>query len=329
VQHGFVSIEHTRCADPAWHFRLGLPPSVKIAPGGAEAPTLETPRTLALFHRDEPPADIEVLGLVPPREVDAADWLDLFLEHEGKTVVSKRPVSMRAGVVGDVVATWKVDDQAFAGRFFATKWGPRLFVLCFRTPLDRYEELADDFFVTIATFAALDDSLGLFAEKVLTIQDKAPIPFRLVIPESWIVVPDPPGPEVSSFQATQIPPAPGPDLHVLHGKLSFAVAARHLAKSPRAAANAYLDAVRELGVVIEHDKFLEEKAEPPFERSWLLVSGVKKGEHPGEVRCRVMLTDKVWVIAGVLGPTRAVGALSWMANKRALDVVTSTLKLKP
>lgn len=329
IQRDFLSVEQTRCSDPIWHFKIGLPHIYAVGPQGEEPPGEDDPKTLGLFHREDPPADIEVTGVVAIREVDPADYLDCMLEVEKKKVVSRKSVPMRGGIVGDVVATWTTDDNKnFAGRFFCTKWGPRIFVVAFRTPREHYERLAEDFFVSIATFSVPDDSLGLFAEKVHTVSNTAPVPWRVVVPESWVIKPEPNTEKVASFQATQIPVVPATELQMLYGKLSFAVVARSEAKTGRAAANAYLSAVRELGITIERDEFTEEPATDPFEKSWLLVTNVKKGDHPGELRCRVLMHKKAWVIAGVLGPVRKDSALAWMQNKRVLDIVTTTLKLK-
>ncbi len=329
IQRDFISIEQKRCKDPIWHFKMGVPRSCKLGPDGEEPPGEDFPRTLALFHRENPPADIEVIGIQAIREVDPADYLDCLMEAEGKEVLSRKSVPMRAGVIGDCVATWEADGQRFLGRFFCTKWGPRLFLICFRTLKEHYEALADDFFVSLATFSVLDDSLGLFSEKVLTVDNAIPVPWRVLVPDSWVIQSEPPaGDKVASFQAAQTPVVPSTTLEVLYGKLSFAVVARSEAKSGRAAANAYLSAVRDLGIEIENDNFVEEPAAEPFERSWLLVSPVKKGQNPGEVRCRVLMHKNAWVIAGVLGPIRKDSALAWMQNKRVLDIVTSTLKIK-
>jgi hypothetical protein len=328
VQHDFITIEQTRCPDPAWHFKIGVHKDSLLGPDGDVAPAPSAPQTLGLFHRESPPYDVEVVGIVAEREVDPADWLDVFLEADGKDVVSRKPVPMRAGVIGDAVATWTVDGEEFAGRFFVSKWGPRLFLLCFRTPRAHYAALAEDFFISIATFKAVDDSLGLFAEKVLTVSNPAPVPWRVVIPESWVVQPEQNSAAGSSFQATQIPPEAGPELTVLHGKLSFAVVNRSAAKSGRAAAAAYLDAVRELDVELERDDFAEEPPPPGFDKAWSLVTRVTRHGQPGELRCRVLLHRRAWVIAGVLGPVREEGVLSWMQNKRTLDIVTTTLQMK-
>lgn len=331
-QADFLRVTQDRCKDPIWHFRVGVHRASKLAPDGETPPTAEAPiQSLALFHRDEPAFDIEVFGVHLDREIDPADWLDDWLALQGHEIVSKKPVRMLAGVVGDDVTRWKVEGDEHAGRFFATKWGPRLFVLACRAPIAVYPRIAEDFFVSIMTFEVLDDSLGLFAEKGRTVSDATPIPWKTFVPGSWTVQPEPPGERVASFQASLTPPpaveyALGQE--ALLGKLSFAVIARGAAKRPRDVAKAFLDAVREAGIEIESDKFEEEPAKAPFEKSWLLVSKAKREGTAGEVRCRVMLHPHAWVVGGVVGPAREDAALVWMQNKRTLDVVTSTLEMK-
>lgn len=329
IERDFVSIEQRGLADPGWHFKIGVRADSTAVPVGSEAPSIDEPRVLAVFRRANPPSELTVVGALASREVDPADYLDCMLEIEGKTVISRRPVKTPGGVLGDAIATWSEGGQELAGRFFAAKWGPRIFLLCLRAERRHFDALADDFFVSLSTFSALDGSLGPFAEAVRTITNTTPIPYRAVLPESWVIELEPEaGERASSFQATQTPPGPAAERSVLFGKLSFAVIDRAEAKGGRAAASAYLEATRSIGVVTENEDFIEEEAAAPFEKSWLLVTKAAKGKNrPGELRCRVLLHKRVWVVAGVLGPAREDNALSWMQNKRALDVVTSTLRL--
>ncbi len=327
ISEGFLRVTVDRCAEPIWHFKMAVRKDWGLGPQGKDPPTKDAPiQTLALFKHHEPEVDLEVLGHLLQREIDPADWLLASLEQQGKTIVSQKPVKMLAGVIGDAVATWDADGEPFAGRFFATKWGPRLFVLCLRTRAADYPKYADDFFVSVATFQVLDDSLGLFAEKVVTVAEKTPVAWKTHVPESWLVVPEKGGAQGASFQAKQ-KPAVG-DESAFAGQLSFAVIDRDAAKKPRDVAEAYLDAVRDNRFIVAERDFTEEAPRKLFDKSWYLASEAAtfKGT-PAEVRCRVMMNERVWVVAGVLGPTRDDDAFAWMQNKRTLDIVTSTLEL--
>jgi hypothetical protein len=272
--------------------------------------------------------DIEVVGHLLEREVDAADLLDgelaALTERDGLTVVSRRPVRLAGGDAGDVVATWERDGKAYAGRFFATKWGARVFVVSARTALADYEAVAEDIFTSIASFEPIHTPEDLFAEPVVWMSGSAPLKWKAALPDAWIPLPAYQDARLSGFQAMQVE---GYDLTAVHGRMSFAVADRSTAKRPRDAANLLLDVVRENGFEVTHEDFSEEPAQKPFERSWLLASGLRQGDKRGELRCRVMMNASVWAVGGVLGPAEEDDRASWMENKRALDVVTTTLRL--
>jgi len=290
------------------------------------SPKREELESLSIFHREEPAVDIEVFGTPIQFEIDAADWLDRVLRIQKKEPVSKKTVAMRAGNIGDVVATWEVDGRAFAGRHFATKWGPRLFLLCSRTAYDDYNKSAQDFFHTMSTFSVLDNSLGLFAENVKYAEGTAPIMWRIPMPLSWLCKREPATDRVSSFQAMQMVPKvskgdPG------YGVLSFAIVDRPVASNYQSVANAYLEALAENGVELVHTDFVGDAVSDPWEGAWFLQTEAKTGSGVGDVRCRVLLHDKVWVIAGVLGPGREQDSLAWMRNKRVLDIASRALEL--
>jgi hypothetical protein len=167
----FVMIEETRCADPLWHFRMAARWPQSVGPAIGIAPEGDQPQRLTWLRREDPIADIEVNGHLLSREIDPADFLDEALED--LTVVSREPVRLMAGVVGDSVATWTDQGEMYAGRFVATKWGPRLFVISVSAKLDDYEKVAEDFFTTIASFEALDSSPGPFAQTVKQVRGTA------------------------------------------------------------------------------------------------------------------------------------------------------------
>jgi hypothetical protein len=318
----FVMIDETRCADPLWHFRLAARWPQDVGPSIGIAPTRDEPQRLLWLRREGPIADIEVTGHLLAREIDPVDFLDEQLED--LTVVSREPVRLLGGVVGDSVATWTADGEPYAGRFVATKWGPRLFVISISAKLDDYERVAEDFFTTIASFEALDGSPGLFAQTVKQVKQTSPIKWGAVIPDAWTLMPTSIEEGIGSFQAAR---ARGYDLSTVDGQLSFAVANRTVAKKPRDAARMFLASVEQHGITIGREDFVEEPAPKPFEKSWVSVTECKKGDLLGEVRCRVMMHPKVWAVGGVLGPIRDHDRAAWMENKRALDVVTSTLEL--
>jgi hypothetical protein len=326
VQAGFVKIEQRACENPLWHFDIAVPKDCKVGPQDAAEPTVDKPVSLGLWQRERGPADIEVMGFVLDKEIDAADWLDESLKVEGKAILESKRVQMIGGAVGDVLATWDIDGEPWIGRFFTAKYGPRLFLLMFRTPKSAYKTMAEDFFVSIATFGNVDKRLGPLSEPVNHIEGTTPAAWKCVLPQSYRIQPEEGDAKLSAFQAALTPPPEIDPGVVTAGKLSFAIAARGLAKTAKVASEKYLGALKDLGFNVEEGEFVEEPPKKPYQKSWLLVTRAERNGGACEVRCRVGFTDKTWVVAGVIGPLREESAIVWMQNKRALDVVTSTLE---
>ena len=338
---GFVDIEHTMCADGWWHFALALPEDTALAPEADCCPSPAQPtESLATFQlvlsapatapQDEQPetAEIEVLGHLLEDEIDAADWLERALENDGYQIVSRAHVRGASGTAGDVVARWQLDGEPFAGRFVATKWGPRLFVLCCRSREHDYEAFAASFMEAIATFDVLDRSLGVYAEHVELVELSAPRPWQLLLPESWKVRLHPETPEGAYFEAEHETPTPA-DMHTraLDGRLALAVMRRGSAQRPRDAGNVLLRELSANDIVIESVDFVSDEPPERFTHSWQLVTPITRHEVSGELCCRVMMNAQCWVVAGVIGPDRATDSDAWMRNKRVLDVATATLEL--
>jgi len=329
VNAAFVRVTADALPDRKWHFELGLPRDTKLAPSSGLVPIAGGELvSLALFHRDDPACDIEVYGQLLDREIDAADWLDWWLAQMGVRVVSRHPMYAIGGMIGDVVGEWDADGQSFAGRFFATKWGTRLVLVWSRATRADYPRIAEDLFVTLTTFRLTDDSAGLLAERVNTISHALPVPFKIVIPESWDVQPDPAPPHVAAFQATLRPPR-GMAQDVMLGKLSAAVVARAAVRDAAEALGNTLAALRDIGIDVADAPHHEELNLPPAEGSWGLVTHATVQGTPLEVRCRAVLFPQAWVIAAVLGPGRDQVPLAWMQNKRTLDIVTRLVRFAP
>lgn len=329
-------VEHRVHDDGRWHFVLALPPAAKLVPQPAVVPSVEAPtQSLGSFRRREPEAEVEVIGHWLEYEVDPHDWLTRALAADGRRVRSQKPQQLLSGAMGDVVATWELDGEAFAGRYVATKWGPRLFVVCGRTRLADYPELADELFRVAASFEALDDSLGTFAEHVHFFFEEVPFAWKAAVPDSWSIQVHPPAEDGAWFEAHHAAPAPPDEVTgEVDGRLSVAVMARSAASRPRDAGNTLLRALRDNDVELEHADFEEDERLLPvcrsrFEQAWTLTTPIRRGGARGELCCRVLMHARAWVVVGALGPSRDDDDDAWMRNKRVVDLVSSTLELEP
>jgi hypothetical protein len=320
-----VHIEETRPCDARWHYRFAARGPIEAAPTDGAVPAAAEARRLAWYRAGDVPLELEVVGVGLEREVDAADVLDAWLAHvqPGLEIASRKPVRLRGGQSGDVVGSWEHEGDRRAGRFLATKWGPRLFVLAVRAPLAAYARLANDVFAMLASFEPLDDGLGVLAEPLRAVARERPVPWRTAVPDGWLVLPALEEGTLAGVQAANVDP-----FGVVRGRLALGVATRDRARSPRAAAALWLDLVRGHGLALEGETFAEEPARPPFEQSWLLATRARRDDAEAELRCRVLLHPDVWAVGGALGPAADEDREAWMQNKRALDLVTELVRLE-
>jgi len=347
----FIRVGVDTAPDPKWHYRLAVPTATKMRPNvGRVAPTPQAPvQSLGLFYREDVQMDLEIIGVLLGREIDPVHWLEMYLEFNQLEVAAMKQLPLSGGIVGDAVCEWKVEGRPFAGRFVALKFGPRLYVVCCRASSEVYASNADDFFVTLTQFGAIDDSLGICAEPVLKVGAAEPVPWQLFVPQSWQVSPEE---GTSGFQAamgapspvdppvascwTNFPgadPAPAVDLPPAEsymGKMAVTLAPLSSVPTPEDAQSAALETFREAGLDLQLEEFAEEPPQGALELSRLLVTPARIGGQAGvELRCRVGLSHGLWFVAGIVGPARAVNPFAWMQNKRALDVVTGSLQFNP
>jgi hypothetical protein len=313
--------------EPAWHHRVALPAGYSMEPETLAVPASDAPVSLGRFRRDDPPTEIEVFGARLDREVDPADWLDASPLVADARVLSRLVEASPSGARGSIVAS--LGDGRVA-RVFAAKWGARVLAVRCTTRADHYAALAEELTVTARSLEPADPSGGRFAEPMRVESAETPIPWKASIPASWAVEPGGGDEDVAAFQATNLGRRGDPEEEEEPvGKLAFAVFARGALKRPREVASFYLDALADGGLRVQKDAFEEEPAPEPFDHAWILESPVARSLClPGEVRCRVMRHERVWVLAGLLSPRAEDDRAAWMQDKRALDVVTQTLRIK-
>ena len=347
----FIRVTVDTAPDPKWHYRIAVPHTTKMRPSiGRTAPTADAPiQSLGLFYREDAEMDLEVVGVLLGREIDPIHWLEMHLEFNGLSVASMKALPLTGGIVGDAVCEWTVEGKPFAGRFVALKFGPRLYVVCCRASRETYEAQADDFFVSLTQFGAIDESLGLCAEPVTRVGAPVPAPWFLYVPGSWQLSAEEHEGGQAGFQAVMSGPAPGepsvssclspfsggggappvelPSADSYLGKMAVALLPPSLAPTAEAAEGGCLDTFRGAGLELQREEFEDEPPQGPLERSRLLMTPARlAGQEGVELRCRVGLTKGLWFIAGVVGPARAVNPFAWMQNKRTLDVVTGSLQ---
>jgi hypothetical protein len=337
IAQDFMIVGIDRCPDPHWHFKIAVHRESRLGPQGDIAPSPDRPlQTLALLNRREPLYDIEVFGFHLPRELHPADWLDLWLESQQIAVQSRKaiPMSPASGVCGDCVGTWDVPGEGkFAGRFVALKWDYRLYLLALRTPEALYPEIAEDFFLAMANFQPADTTHRIpLAQEALRISATAPFAWQTILPDSWVVAPDVHDARLSSFQAKCLPLAGGPD-RTPFGHLTFAMADHSLAEDANAAAQKFLGALADNGATFDRIHMIPQPTPDGFKAHWLMTTLGHLKIQPdnrqieAEFACRILEHENAWFTAGLTTPRRPSAPISWMHNKRSLDLLITSLEL--
>lgn len=309
--------------DADWHYRISVDGDMAMPPEPIATPTDEALVSLGVFRRHDGIA-IEVLGAVASREVDPADWLDGSELTAGLSVLSSRREPAPSGQRGDVLGL----REDTVVRVSAARWGHRLFVIQATAPKDAYPTSAEAIAGAMGSFEPVEPG-GRYCEPIGKHGQDEPVHWRCLVPDTWRVDQGGVSEQASSFQAVNLRNRVDDDGEVV-GRLSIAVFTRDAVQKPREAAEPYLEALADGELRVLSDEFEAEPAEAPFDRSWLCVSGVTRPDSlPGEVHCRVLRHPAAWALVAVLSPRAEDDRKAYMENKRALDIATATLTIKP
>src|SRR5207244_1737526 len=154
-------------------------------------------------------------------------------------------------------------------------------------------KVADDIFISMASFTFPDDSAGPLAERIQWVEHKSPVRCRVAIPASWEMKVDQTVPSVSSFQASLT--ATGPAGPLMLARLSFGVISPELIADHDHAIAQSISAVSAAGVVIAAGRTVPEAPTAPFTESSLTIRAAQLGGQPAEFRCRVLRHPRCWI----------------------------------
>jgi hypothetical protein len=157
---------------------------------------------------------------------------------------------------------------------------------------------------------------------------ETPLPWQVKLPATWVIVPASSSEEVSGFQARNVR-ANEETRGSTVGHLALAVAARKTARKAAEAAKWYLDELSWAGLSFEAPPLAREPVHKRWKRGWFAMTALTYETYQGELRYRVLAHPKLWVVAGLVGVSREEDASAWMQNKRALDILTRSLRLCP
>jgi hypothetical protein len=320
----FVAVSSQEWLDEEWRFKMRVPRAHVAKPGLPSVPTVQSLHRLVRYELTDDEATIDVSASKLLREVDAGDWLATWPVLNIKGVVEGVEKEHHASYA-ELDAHWQSGGVSWRGRFVCIKSGPRMFLIACKAPQQHWDAVVQRLAVVFDSFEPSTKAPHRYAERLRDYSAESPIPWTISLPSSWMLEPGTKNDKVASFQAENMTQAWGEPGEMV-GKMAFAVLDRPMYKTPRETVNLYLDAVRDHGIEIGPTQLKLLELRRPFEQSWCLEAPVWSDDAPGVVHCRVLLHENVWVLAGVLSVRREEDAMAWMQNKRAIDVVTRSLR---
>jgi hypothetical protein len=314
----FIEVASQEWLDPAWHYRLRLPPAYRGEAGPPVGGRLDMLQLLARYGRPDVGAGIEVSATTLEREVAAADWLACAPMLGGRELVDGSEVDDGHGRAA-VDVTWQDRDERWCGRVVCRKSGDRMFVLESSVPVRERDGAERELFGVLDSFEPALPPKEEFAEALRSHGSDKPVHWRTSLPASWIFEPGSEGDEAASFQAENRRQRVG-EGDELVGKLAFAVLSRAMGATAREVAELYLSALRDHGLAVGAPTIDPRPARRPYLGIWQMVGQVWRDELPGELRCAVLCHPDAWILAGLVGLQREDSAEAWMQNKRALEL---------
>ena len=318
----YVAAPPVTWLDDDWDVRLRVHREAVVDPGLPEVPTPLLPQDIMRVSRDE--TTIVVRGYVISREVDMADWLTYAPTVEDKEIVRSVPVD-KPGVEHHLELRWIEGQDRLRGNYFARRSGTRVFLLTLRAPEQHIAPAREDFSVAVASLTPQIAPLTPYAEPMRSVRNQLPIAWSALVPEAWIIEPGSAHEQAASLSADHLLQE-GPPPFSTVGKLSCAVLSLDSAKTARDVLELYLGALRDGGLDVGGNTIEHDDAWRPFDKAWHMLATVRRGTMIGELRVRIMRNKKVWALTAVMGVQRGDNLLAWMQNKRALDVVSRSMR---
>ena len=269
-----------------------------------------------------PEADLEVQLALLSREVNPADWLELYLQQGGHKTLRERRLQSPFGEVGDVLTKVIIDSKTYVERSMAIKDGPRLFLVQGRVGESGYPKVAEEFLIAFQTFALTNPSGEHFVEPMAIYKFDAPLAAKFLFPKSWNFKEDPhPLPGGTTFSLLNV------RANQSFGQFTFAAIPRGTAEDHQKSAELYLHELRKNGITVPDQK-LEQGASPAgFQAIWeSKLSGQKNGQKL-DIQCCILEHQNAWLLFAVTGPDKETNVEAQMINSRACRVALETLVL--
>ena len=324
LQDWLISFSHTLAEDPRFHFRVVVTRDWKAIDLSPRIPSVEQPlATVGLLRRvNAPEADLEVACAQLPREMDSADWLELYLERSKHEILTGRRMPTRSGDAADVLSRAAGENGFFIFRTLTIKDGPFIFLLQGRVAESVYNRVADEFLLAVQTFALANPTGEPYSEPMDTYEVTMPMPAQFLFPASWEFKEDPhPLPGGTTFSLLN---RRGDQCM---GQFTFAAIPAEAEADHHGVLKTYVGELHNNGVQVPAPKIEPQEHPESFEGLWGGACIAEKDGQPLDIRCCVARHPDGWLLFGLVGPNRGADAEANVINVRAFRLALETLRL--
>jgi hypothetical protein len=174
-------------ADPALSFSLLLPKDwLKFEPYAPETPGAPGLVLLSRYGSRDQRAILEVYAQKIERELSSADWLFVWLQENGYTVLKQHTYYSAAGWNADVLVERSASGKDFVYRMSTYKNADRVYLVSGFAQRAAYANAEEPFVVASKSFELAQGADSPSAEPLQNIQMSKVIPATFGVPANWV-----------------------------------------------------------------------------------------------------------------------------------------------
>lgn len=286
-----------------------------------EAPQTTPFRTFAYFGPGAGLIDASGFFTVLVREANPGDLVEIDLERRGEEILSRVDVDGRMGGTSEVLSRSRSGPEAEIRHTRVVRDRDRIFGLSVRCREEHFSHI--DCPAIIRSLTLVDPPSGDCCEHLSVHRASGWAPFSVQCPASWRRAPLP---NVESSSST-------PDLQLTAQDANSATGLIELRVLPATTGPVHrliqeqAHGLELRGVRLRGAPILEVDPPPGFEQGYVYGPSATCGGVAITATCLVLRQGEIVAVVQLLGPDRTSAPINWAVNRRAADIVVSTLNI--
>jgi hypothetical protein len=201
------------------------------------------------------------------------------------------------------------------------KDGDCLYRIDARAAEDVYEDLAEDFLVTLSSFHPLHPEGRPTAEPLVDAAYEAPVPFVYQRLKSWDAE------EIHADEDRRVLRIVSKDEGEAIGRITLEIRKRGAGLNRERLAREYSDTMKESGVHLSGAAIAPTEPPKGFQSAAVYQPSAQFEGHQLDAPVLLFEHEEALVLVSLLGPSREESPEWWAINKRAFEIVRDSLRL--